>query len=85
MFKKAPLPCDLLISIDCVVGCDESQQSRQLYERVELKHASVTAFFGKLAAARVLATYGPSALLLISYASLGYPAPDHWTLPIQLQ
>lgn len=67
------------------LGSNESAQSRQIYEQAERKHSVFAAILEKTLIVGLSAVLLIAPILPISYALFGYPAPDRWTLPLQIQ
>lgn len=66
-------------------GCADSQQSYEIYKRVENVHTLATAFNAKVSGIITVVAFLGSALFPVSYAIFGYPPPHLWTLPIEIQ
>lgn len=69
----------------CFIGCDDSQSSFEIYEKIEKMHEFWTIWLNKLSIAFLLLLFGGSALFPISYAIFEYPVPHSWTVIIEMQ
>ena len=67
------------------VGCSVSIQSHQIHRRVERKHAFLFIWLVKCVCGVLAIVYLTSAMQPVSYALFGYPLPQQWVLPIEIQ
>lgn len=74
MFKKS------LLSV-----CQYSNESFEMYENQEKRHASATAWLFGVPIGFCVIMYVPSAMIPVWYALFGHPEPDTWAIPFKMQ
>lgn len=65
-----------------ILGCSRSSNIKKLYSDCEegtWKFAKYVFLFGIFS---TVTLFGSTIFVPISYATLGYPAPENWTLPV---
>lgn len=69
------------------IGCSISNnnQSYQMYEQLEQKHAAGHSSPVKLTFGTILIVFVITAMQLASFAIFGYPLPQQWVLPVETQ
>lgn len=72
-------------SASTFAGMQKSTQSTAIYHRIEAKHEMVSRFVFRAFNIGVIAFALISAAFPVSYICFGYPTPDMWILPMEIQ
>lgn len=67
------------------IGCCESTHSVLLYRKVESSHSLFHSYMLKLLLLADVVLFVPSTMFPILYAIFGYPPPNLWPLPVEIQ
>lgn len=83
--KASSIQCQFFYKFSNWIGCRQSNQTYQLYKKLESKHSLFVGYSGKFLVVVDLVLFVPPALFPISYAIFAYPPPNLWPLPFESQ
>lgn len=67
------------------IGCTGSFEIYRIYANAESKHASMTEILFKMLLVTGIFVFALAAMIPVSYAIFGYPPPQHWLMPVEIQ
>lgn len=67
------------------IGTSESKEPHQIYMDTEASHSFITNMMIRFVCSSMAMMYLVAAMFPITYAIFGYPPPELWILPLELQ